>query len=135
MTSAKSLFQATQKVVYRGQDFTVLGFQGDNWVRITNNSVGKVGFCVHKDVLIQTEVKVQPVSLKKLNPSVEKARELVKFAVDYKSLYFQLKQSGYLQNDMRTWLAEQNRRGQHFGLIKSMVIAKIAKIIRSKEMH
>lgn len=129
-------FQANQPVIYRGEEHNVLGHQGDNWVRILPKSHknDEIGFCVNHQLLQPLEVKIQPVSLKQLNPSVEQARELIKFAVDYKSLYFQLKQSGYLQNDMRTWLAEQNRRGQHIGLLKAMCISKVAKIIRSK-MH
>jgi hypothetical protein len=134
------MFQPSQRVVYNNEEYNVIGHQGDNWVRISKKHESTtsgpiIGFCVHKVLLTLVEVNAQPESLKKLSSSVEKARMLVQHAVDYKSLYFHLRQTGYLQNDLRAFIAEQNRREQHFGLLKSMVIAKLSKIIRTKEMH
>ena len=87
------------------------------------------------DSALQFEIAEQPKALKDLNPSVEEARRIVRLAFDYQSLCFALRKSGYYQNDLRSWMAEQNRRGVHFGLQKSMVIAKLAKIIRSRKVH
>lgn len=134
------MFQPSQRVVYNNEEYNVIGHQGENWVRISKKKESAtsgliLGFCVHRTLLTLVEIKDQPVSLKKLSPSVDKARMLVQHAVDYKTLYYHLRQTGYLQNDLRAFIAEQNRRGQHFGLLKSMVIAKLAKIIRLRQSH
>lgn len=128
-------YQANQTVQYRGEEFTVLNQQSDNWVRITNRNNGEHGFVVHKALLTLVATTEQPKALKELSPSVEQARHIVRLAFDYKTLCFALRKSGYYQNDLRSWMAEQNRRGIHFGLLKSMTIAKVAKIIRVATAH
>lgn len=128
-------YQANQTVQYRGEEYTVLGQQSENWVRITNRNAGEHGFVVHRALLTAVETVEQPKALKELNPSVEEARHIVRLAFDYQSLCFALRKSGYYQNDLRSWMAEQNRRQQHFGLLKSMTIAKLAKIIRAARAH
>jgi hypothetical protein len=125
---------ANSPVVYRNEQYTALGYQGEHWVRITNKNNGEMGFVVWHELLqlVEIQVKTQPESLKKLSPSIEAARSIVKLAVDYQTLYVLLQKSSYLQNDFRAWLAGQNRRGQHFGLLKAITLSKLAKIIRQK---
>lgn len=133
-------FQAAQKVTYHGETFNALGHEGDNWVRISKKPMDvehsmNDSFVVHKALLTLVDVVEQPPVLKAMNPSVEKARALVKFATDYQTLYIALQKSGYFQNELRTWIAQPNNKVEHFGLLKSMVISKLAKIIRLRQSH
>jgi len=126
-------YQVNQTVQYRGEKYTVLGQQSENWVRITNRNAGEHGFVVHRALLTAVKTVEQPKALKELSPSVEEARRIVRIAFDYQSLCFALRKSGYYQNGLRSWMAEQNRRQCEFGLLKCMTIAKLAKIIRSRK--
>lgn len=131
-------FLPAQKATYHGEAFNVLGHEGDNWVRISKKPMTAEhslndSFVVHKLLLTHVEAVEQPAVLKAMSPSVEEARKCVALASDFSTLWICLQKSGYFQNDLRKWLGQPNHKVENFGLLKSMVISKLAKIIREKQ--
>jgi len=129
-------FQENQHVIYRGEKHRVLSQQSENYVRITSRTDLDYSFAVHKSLLTLVEAKAaRPEVLKKLDASVEVARNALRLATDWQTLYSLLQRSGYFRNELRTYMSKNRRRaerGGNFGMLKGIMIAKVAAVVRAQ---
>lgn len=144
------MFNSNQTVVYRNENHRVICQQSADWVRLAEHPNDKEGFAVHNSLVTATDVVavvkkvkapvVKAPKVKKakvsvmghVTASVEVARTTLQSADSWSALYKTLQKSGYFRNELRTYMKESRDR-LNFGMLKGVMIAKVAKIVRERQ--